>query len=74
MTRTGKLKLTPLGEFVNRHSTLTPVVFWRNTWREVNAIADDDGEWEFYLEERIAGLTEMRDRFYELNAREVGDE
>lgn len=63
-----QLKLTPLGELAYRRGVFTSPSWWRTIWTEVNKIADQDGEWEIYLDEKIAGLTEMRERFYELNA------
>ena len=60
------LKVTPLGELVYRHGSMTPPKWFMDTWFEAVKAADEDSEWELLLTERIAGLTEMRDRFYEL--------
>lgn len=65
------LRLTKLGDVAYRHGVLTSPAWWRKVWADTNRLADEDGEWELMLNERIAGLTEMRDRFYEINA-EVG--
>ena len=63
-----KLKLTPFGEFVNRHSVLTPLNFWTDLKQEVDRLADQDIDWEILIEERIAGLKEFRERYYEWSA------
>lgn len=63
---TKRLKLTKLGDLVHRCSTMTSSFWWTQQWVAVNDAADQDLDWELMLTERIDGLTEMRDRFYEL--------
>ncbi len=60
------MKLTPLGELAYRHGAMTPVKWVQDNWKDAVKAADEDNEWELLLTERIACLTEMRDRFYEL--------
>lgn len=56
------MKLTPFGEFVARRTSATPAKFWTDISRMVERMADNDEDWEHALHERIAGLTEYRDR------------
>lgn len=60
------MKLTKLGGVVARHCVMTRLDWWSDQWAEANQIADEDGDWILMLTERINGLTELRDRFYEL--------
>lgn len=62
------VKLTALGEIASRFSVQTPPLFWVDLYTEISAIASYDGDWEQMIEERIAGLTEMRRRYYEIAA------
>lgn len=55
------LTLTPLGQLVRLHTCVTPIRFWTEQLSEAEKIADEDGDWEFFFEEKIRGLTEMRD-------------
>lgn len=66
------LKLTKLGDLAYRHGVLTPPSWWKDLLREVRAIADEDGDWPVLLDERIRGMQELRDRYYEITNDEVG--
>lgn len=65
-----KVKLTPWGEFVARHTVLTPPSFWQNLRKEVRKLADQDADFDVLLDERIRGLQEFRERMYEFENEE----
>lgn len=62
------MKLTSLGDIAARYGVQTPVKFWRDVYSEIEFIAEYDGDWEQMVEERIAGLTELKARYYEIVA------
>lgn len=61
-----RLRLTPLGEFVMQHSVMTPTSWWQETIRDAKRYNEMDADYLLMLDERIAGLTELRERFFEL--------
>lgn len=52
-------KLTALGRFVRAHGSVTSHDVWVNLIKDVERVADEDGEWELVLQERIDGMTKM---------------
>lgn len=61
-----KMTLTKWGRFVALYTVMTPVSFWTNLRKEVRRHADQDADFMVLLDERIKGLIEFRDRYYEL--------
>jgi hypothetical protein len=68
-THTAPLRLTVMGDFVNRHSVLTDPNFWLKVYNHAVKEADRDGEWEMVFDEKIRGLIELKERFYEMQER-----
>ena len=66
------LKLTKLGVFVNLHSVSTRIDFWTTLLVEAERVAEVDGDIDFFFEEKINGLTEMRERLHEFIAERDG--
>lgn len=60
-----RLKLTPFGEFVMRHSVCTGTLFWRQLAAEVDQMMEEDSDWECMLDERIRGLQEFKKKCQE---------
>jgi hypothetical protein len=67
------MKLTALGDLAYRHGVQTPPSFWTDLYIEISRIADEDGDWEQLIDERIAGLKEMRDCYYGIAMAMEGD-
>ena len=57
-----KVKLTGFGEFVYLHGVQTPPKFWQDLSKEVERIADQDGDWEQLIQERMVGLSDFMQR------------
>lgn len=60
-----RLVLTKFGDFASRHSTATPPKFWTDAFKEITRLADEGADWEHMIAERLHGLQELRDRYYE---------
>lgn len=60
-----KLKLTPFGKFVNLHSVYTSIGWWRGVYQDIERLGDEGVEWEEMIDERIRGLQELKERYYE---------
>jgi hypothetical protein len=54
-----QLKLTYLGDIVNRNSVITPIQFWKDIVVEVNRLMDVDGDLEYMMAELRVGLKEL---------------
>lgn len=59
-----KLILTELGRIAAEFGVMTLPTFWRECFRDAEKCVDDDGDVELFFDERIAGLTELKARFY----------
>lgn len=55
------MRLTPLGEFVHKHSVLVPPKLWKEIFYLAEGYLDDGSDWEFFLSELISGCQELRD-------------
>jgi hypothetical protein len=53
------MNLTPWGSFVHHYTAATPADFWQSLRAEVLKAQEQDADWEFLLEERIAGMREL---------------
>lgn len=53
------LHLTKLGDLAVVHGVQTEPDFWRDQVRDITRVADEDGDWEQMLQERIAGLEQL---------------
>lgn len=62
-----KMKLTKWGEFVRMYSVMTAPDWWAKVKKEIDRAADEDSEWELLIDERIRGLQELKERYYELS-------
>lgn len=60
-TKPKKYKLTRLGEHAREFGVCTPSEFWANMLRMANRAADQDADWVMLFDERIKGLTVMRE-------------
>ena len=63
-----KLKLTPLGEFVARHTVCVPRKVWRDIILAAKEINEQGGDWPVLFEELKKGSEEMlkNEKFLEL--------
>jgi hypothetical protein len=62
----GSMKLAKIGDLAYRHGGQTTPQFWQQQYREIEQIAGEDGDWKQMIQERIDGLTELRDRYPEI--------
>lgn len=53
------IRLTNLGNHARLFGVQTPGDFWRAQLKDVIRVADDDGDWEQMLRERIEGLEQL---------------
>lgn len=67
------MRLTALGDLANRYGVQTPAQYWVDLFTDIQRITDYDGDWQQMVEERIAGLSEMRERYYEIAAKMDGE-
>ena len=56
------LRVTAWGSFVSRYSVQTPPSWWKAIEKEVERVADHDGDWVQMIQERILGLQELLER------------
>ena len=59
------MKLTKRGEHAYRFGATVTPAWWDEVWKKANTFADQDGDLDLFWQERIDGMIEMRDKFYE---------
>jgi hypothetical protein len=63
------IRLSPLGDFVARHSATIPPQLWRDIIGQLKFLVDQDADWQVYTHELKTGAQELEESFLELLAK-----